>query len=98
MEEKEILAEKIRAVHQRNKARDVYDLWYLLTVKKIPVDITLVHKKLSYHGIKFSRDAFLMKVEEKKQSWQTDLSALVSGQLLSFSKAEEDIKQHFFEV
>lgn len=95
MEEKEILAEKVRTVHQREKARDVYDIWYLLAVKKILVDFTLVQKKLSYIGLKFSKDTFLKKVQEKKNSWQTDLSALISGQLLPFSQAEEEIKQHF---
>ena len=28
----EILAEKVRAVMTRNKARDVYDLWFLLDI------------------------------------------------------------------
>lgn len=96
MEEKEILAEKIRAVCQREKARDVYDLWYLLAVKNIPIDLKLVQKKLSYVGLKFSKDAFLKKVQEKKKSWQTDLSALISGQLLPFSQAEEKIEQYLF--
>ena len=95
MEEKEILAERIRAVHQRNKARDVYDLWYLLTVKNTPVDFTLVQKKLSYLGLRFNADTFLRKLQEKKQGWQTDLSALVSGQLPLFSQAEEEIQQRF---
>ena len=95
MEEKEILAEKIRAVHQREKARDVYDIWYLLTIKKIPVDFTLVQKKLSHINLEFSKDIFFKKVQEKKNSWQTDLSALISGQLLPFSQAEEEIKRCF---
>ncbi|HIH12895.1 TPA: nucleotidyl transferase AbiEii/AbiGii toxin family protein [Candidatus Woesearchaeota archaeon] len=94
MEEKEILAEKVRAVHQREKARDVYDLWYLLTVKKIPVDFKLVQKKLSSIGLKFSQDIFLKKIKEKKNSWQMDLSSLISGQLLPFPQAEEEIKKH----
>lgn len=95
MEEKEILAEKVRAVHQREKARDVYDVWYLLHVKKIPVDFKLVQKKLSYIDLKFSKDTFFKKIHEKKNSWQRDLSALISGQLLPFSQVEEEIKQHF---
>lgn len=95
MEEKEILAEKIRAIYQRVKARDLYDLWYLLTVKKVQLDFTLVQKKLSHIGLKFSRDAFLQKVHEKKNSWETDLSALISGQLLTFSQAEEEIEKYF---
>jgi len=47
MEEKEILAEKVRAVYQREKARDVYDIWYLLNVKKIQIDFMLIQK--NYH-------------------------------------------------
>lgn len=95
MKETEILAEKVRAVHQREKARDVYDLWYLLTIKKIPIDFTLVQKKLSYINLKFSKDIFFKKVQETKNSWQTDLPTLLAGRLLPFSQAEEEIKQHF---
>jgi len=95
MKEQEILAEKVRAVYQREKARDVYDLWYLLTVKKIPVDFKLVQKKLLHLNLKFSQDIFLKKIREKKSSWQMDLSVLISGQLLLFSQAEEEIKQYF---
>jgi len=94
LEETEILAEKVRAVYQRKKARDVYDLWYLLAIKKIPVDFALVRKKLSYINLKFNRDEFFQKIQEKKHSWQTDLSALLSGQLLPFPQAEEEIKRH----
>lgn len=95
MEEKEILAEKVRTVYQREKARDVYDIWYLLTAKKVPVDFTLVQKKLAHINLKFSEDIFLKRIEEKKISWQRDLSALISGQLIPFSQAKEEIKSHF---
>lgn len=97
MEEKEILAEKVRAVYQREKARDVYDIWYLLVAKRISVDVALVQKKLSYIHLKFSQDTFLKKVKEKKNSWQTDLPALISSHLLPFSQAEKEIKQYFLE-
>jgi len=95
MEEKEILAEKVRAVYQREKARDVYDIWYLLNVKKIQIDFMLIQKKLSHINLKFSKDTFLKKIHERKNNWQTDLSVILSGQPLPFSQAEEEIKQHF---
>ncbi len=95
MKETEILAEKVRAVHQRDKARDIYDIWYLLNIKKILIDFKLVQKKLSYISLKFSKDIFIKKVQERKNSWEKDLSALISGQLLPFSQAEEEIKGHF---
>ena len=93
MNEKEILTEKIRAVYQRDKARDVYDIWYLLIVKKVPIDFMLVQKKLSHIGIKLDKDTFLKKILKKKNSWQIDLSTLISGELLPFFKVEEEIKQ-----
>ncbi len=92
-DEREILGEKVRAVYQRDKARDVYDLWYLLTIKKVPVDLTLVKKKLQYLNLKFSQEQFFKKIREKKNSWQIDLSTLVSGQLLPFSQVEEEIRR-----
>ncbi len=95
MEEREILAEKVRTVYQREKARDVYDIWYLLAIKKVPVDFILVRKKLSYLNLTFSKDIFLKRMEKKKTNWQRDLSALISGQLLPFHQAKEEIKQHF---
>ncbi len=95
MNETEILAEKIRAVYQRDKARDVYDIWYLLNIKKIPIDAMIVKKKLSYAGIKFSKEVFFKNMQKKKDSWQNDLSALISGRLLPFSQAEEEIKRYF---
>lgn len=97
LEEKEVLAEKVRAVYQRGKARDVYDLWYLLMVKKISVDLALVQKKLSPLDLKFNREAFLKKVQEKKDRWQVDLPALISGQLVAFSQAEGEIRRCFLE-
>lgn len=95
MAEKEILAEKIRAVHQREKARDVYDLWYLLIIRKASLDLKLVEKKLQYIHLKFNQDQFFKRIHEKKNSWQIDLSALISGQLLPFYQAEAEIRSFF---
>lgn len=47
--QEEILAEKIRAIRNRRKGRDVYDLWYLLHTGT-PVAKTIIEKKLAlYH-------------------------------------------------
>ena len=91
MDEREILAEKVRAIYQRNKARDVYDTWYLLCRKKVSFDSQLVARKLSGSGIKFIRHTFLDKVEEKRKSWEMDLRGLVAGELLSFTEAKKVI-------
>ncbi|MBI4139596.1 nucleotidyl transferase AbiEii/AbiGii toxin family protein [Candidatus Woesearchaeota archaeon] len=94
MDEREILAEKVRAVYQREKARDVYDIWYLITVKKISLDLKLAQRKLSSVHALFGKDTFLKNIKEKKNSWNTDLSALISGQLIPFTEAEKEIQKY----
>lgn len=91
MDEREILAEKIRAIYQRNKARDVYDIWYLLCRRTLPWDSRLAARKLMGSGIQFSRNSFLNKIEEKKESWEMDLKGLVAGGLVSFMEAKKAI-------
>ena len=93
MDEREILAEKARAIYERNKARDVYDLWYLLKRREISFDAGLAEKKLSYNKLKFGRHSFLAKINEKKASWERDLSALVAGELPGFARVRKEIRQ-----
>lgn len=90
MDEGEILAEKIRAVMTRTKARDVYDLWFLLK-KGVEPDFTLTNKKLNIYDKKFSWDAFVERIDEKKASWDTDLRGLIMGNLPEFEKIKKEI-------
>jgi len=93
MDEKEIFAEKVRAIYERDKARDIYDLWYLLKKKGIPFDTRTVIKKLAQANLKFEKRKFLDKLEMKKTSWEQDLGALVAGQVPSFSAVKKEIEQ-----
>ncbi len=93
MDETEILAEKIRAIYGRNKARDVYDLWYLLSRKGVLFDFELVQKKLSHDKIKFDKSRFLAKLEEKKSSWERDLAGLIAGDLPAFVPVLKEIME-----
>lgn len=38
-----LVAQKIRALIQRNKGRDLYDLWFILRTK-LPIEMSLVSK------------------------------------------------------
>jgi len=78
MSEKEILAEKVRTILTRNKARDVYDINFLLS-KNIFLDLTLINKKLRYYSIKYNRKKFLDKLKEKKEIWETEMGRLVDN-------------------
>ena len=42
----EIVAEKMRALLQRKKPRDVFDVWFLIHEKEIKLDKRLLRKKL----------------------------------------------------
>ena len=78
MQEKEILAEKIRAIMTRNKARDVYDAFELI-VKKVEIDKRLINKKMSYYGKTFAKNALSKSIEEKEKLWNTELKPLLSN-------------------
>lgn len=58
----EILAEKIRALLERAKGRDFFDLWFLLE-KGIGIDTKLVVLKMKNTKTEFSKESLLNKVQ-----------------------------------
>lgn len=86
----ELLAEKIRTILTRDKARDVYDSWFLL-MKEVKFDVKNVNKKLKLYGKKFDLKEFIEKIEEKRKNWEIDLKGLIIGQLPSFEKIKNEI-------
>lgn len=61
MSRDEIYAEKIRAILNRQKGRDLYDLWYLCS-QKAKLDLPVVQAKLDYYGQKYDKNAVLKKI------------------------------------
>jgi hypothetical protein len=78
MDEKEILAEKARAIMTRAKARDVYDIWFLLG-SGVPFDADLIKKKLEYYGESWSQARFRKGLNMKESIWKTELEPLIGG-------------------
>src|SRR4030042_1636717 len=76
MQEPEILAEKIRAVLTRTKARDVYDIWFLLS-KGIEFDGSLARKKMEYYGQEWDPGEFIKRLDAQKAAWKTAPGPLV---------------------
>ncbi len=76
MAEEEILAEKVRTIITRTKARDVYDLWFLLQ-RNVQVDFNLVEKKLQYYKIEYSLREFSKHLHLKKEIWESELTPLL---------------------
>lgn len=91
MDEREMMAEKLRAVLKRKKARDLYDIWFLLK-KGVSVDLSLVEKKMDYYGESFVTGEFKQAVLAKKTLWKSELSGL-TGTFPSFEETSELILQ-----
>lgn len=91
MQEKEILAEKVRAIFTRMKPRDIYDLWFLSTRKNIVFNSRLINKKLSLYNLKFNFKEFKNRIEKMKGLWQIDLKNLIVGELPDFEKVKKEV-------
>ena len=91
MDEQEILAEKFRAILSREKPRDIYDLWFLLTKKNISPNMKIIDKKLSLYNLKFNLNKFIDSVEKKRGLWNLDLKNLIIGELPDFDEVKKEI-------
>ena len=93
MDKKEILAEKVRAILTRDKARDIYDLWFLLK-NNTEFDIALVNKKLKLYNIEFGYNKFFRSISRKKGLWEIDLKNLILGELPKIENITMEIKKY----
>lgn len=74
MTREEICAEKIRTIVTRNKGRDLYDLWYLLS-HNIRIDQEMVKQKLDYYHISYEREFVLNKIKNfSKKDYFLDMN------------------------
>jgi predicted nucleotidyltransferase component of viral defense system len=96
---KEILSEKVRALMSRNKARDLYDLFYLVQ-RGVKFDFELINKKLDFYSLSFSLKEFKKSVEIKNIIWEKELKPLtrdfpkfneVKSQIINSLKADLEL-------
>jgi hypothetical protein len=92
LSEKEILLEKIRALLTREKARDLYDLYYL-TQKEI-VTIEEINKKLASVGKKFVKQELMKAILDKQRIWETEISRLVK-KYPPFNEIKDFLEKYF---
>lgn len=78
MQEKEILAEKIRAILTRTKARDLYDTYYLI-LKKTDTTLNDIEQKFNLINKKFCKEEFEKSINEKEKIWETELKPIVKS-------------------
>jgi len=96
----EILAEKMRSVLQRGKARDYYDVWRLLKEKNAAFDASLVRsimeQKCRHKGLDVPDvQAFLAPqyLEEAAVYWERDLARQVAPQSLpDWARVSEELE------
>ncbi|MEK6954415.1 MAG: nucleotidyl transferase AbiEii/AbiGii toxin family protein [Candidatus Micrarchaeota archaeon] len=94
----EILAEKLRSLLQRNRVRDYYDCWYLMTKAKSRIDFKEVRqifdKKVKYKNIEFTGIAGMFetsKVESSKAYYEKQVGGQVK-KLPDFDKLIAELK------
>lgn len=88
-----LFAEKVRALMMRGKARDLYDLWFLIE-QGLNVDVGLINAKLALYDRAFELERFQQQVEALESSWQRDLRPLLA-QVPKFALVQERVLQAF---
>jgi hypothetical protein len=76
----EILSEKVAAITERDRVRDIYDLYFLIKFHNLNPDIILINQKFEMRGNKFNRTDFLDIVSNELNSakWKSELSFLIN--------------------
>ena len=91
MDLEEVLAEKVRAMVWRRRARDLFDIHYLLGMG-VKVDTPLIESKLRYYDIKPSPKLLEDAIEEIEGVWRAELSPLIKGPRLDFKSSADAVK------
>ena len=82
----EVGAEKVRAILTRKKARDIFDLYYLIGRKNIKFDVDLINQKISFYGLTFNKSLFLTNLKEREESFAREMKQIVLGELPPFEE------------
>ncbi|MBI2151606.1 nucleotidyl transferase AbiEii/AbiGii toxin family protein [Candidatus Woesearchaeota archaeon] len=80
----------------RTKARDVYDLWFLLQ-ENLSIDLALINEKLQFYNLKYSLEEFQKHLHLKKDIWETELTPLIA-QVPSFNDVKKLILEKMKKV
>lgn len=84
---KEMVAEKIHSLIMREKARDLYDLFFLLRISEF--NRKLVDEKLSIFGVKFSSEELKEKISHIRSLWEPELKPFVLKELMDFDTVRD---------
>ena len=81
----ELMATKLRALYQRRKGRDLFDIWYVATNELINLNrvFDIFAKYCTYNDVKITGEEFLKNLELKKdhRDFHIDMSVLLPSKL-----------------
>jgi predicted nucleotidyltransferase component of viral defense system len=81
----ELMATKLRALYQRRKGRDLFDIWYVADRKLINLNrvFDIFAKYCTYNDVKITGEEFLKNLELKKdhRDFHMDMSVLLPSKL-----------------
>lgn len=80
----EVGAEKVRAILTRKKARDIYDLFFLVSRKNIGFRRDFVSSKLEFYSIEFDRRDFFKEIASRERDFHRELSHIVLDEIPEF--------------
>ncbi len=95
----ELLATKLRALYQRRKGRDLFDIWYVLRYQLVEIDrvIEIFQHYCRKDGISISKEIFQKNMGQKRQNldFQYDMNNLLPHETLwNFEEAYNAILAH----
>lgn len=81
----ELMATKLKALYQRRKGRDLFDLWYVTINDLINLDVVvkIFDKYCAHNKVKISRDDFISNLEQKNvnRDFRADMNVLLPSKL-----------------
>lgn len=93
---KEIIAEKIHSLLRRTKARDLFDLFFLLRLEK--PEKKIIEKKLKIFGMKFDIELIKSKINTIEPLWEKELKAFVLTELPEFNVVKKFVLENFSKI
>jgi len=83
----EMVAEKIHSILTREKARDMYDLFFLLRISRFNKE--LVDKKLAIFKMNYNFNRFKKTVNNLEILWEKELKPFVLTELVAFKTVKD---------
>jgi len=93
MDLQEVASENVRAIVTREKARDAYDLFFLIKKKDVKFDENITSEKLKYYNLQFSNETFFKALKARKGAWKPELKDLIFEKLPPFDEVEDTIRK-----